>query len=145
MTKDKKIFATPKIRKFARELGANIGEIEGTERAGRITEEDVKSYINNQLNKSKKEKIKIKSEFSHSDFGKVEIKEVPRVKRIAAPHLVNSWKNIPHVTHHDEGDITEMEEFRSSLTDSFTGEKKNHSIGFYFKSSCFLVNKISYI
>ena len=50
MSEDKKIFATPKTRKFARELGANIGKIEGTERAGRITEEDVKSYINNQLN-----------------------------------------------------------------------------------------------
>ena len=47
MSENKKIFATPKIRKFARELGANIGEIEGSERAGRITEEDVKNYINN--------------------------------------------------------------------------------------------------
>jgi len=65
-----------------------------------------------------------KKEYNHSDFGEVEIKEVPRVKRIAVPHLVNSWKNIPHVTHHDEADITEMEEFRSSLTDSFTGERK---------------------
>ena len=49
MSEDKKIFATPKIRKFARELGANISEIKGTERAGRITEDDVKSYINNKL------------------------------------------------------------------------------------------------
>ena len=67
---------------------------------------------------------KIKSEYNHSDFGEIEIKDIARVKRIAIPHLVNSWKNIPHVTHHDEADITEMEEFRSTLTDSFTGEKK---------------------
>ena len=127
MTKDKKIFATPKIRKFARELGANIGEIEGTERAGRITEEDVKSYINNQLNKSKKEKIKIKSEFSHSDFGKVEIIDMPRVKKIAAPHLTNSWNSIPHVTHHDEADVSELEDFRLSLKDQITGERKKVS------------------
>ena len=130
MTEDKKIFATPKVRKFARELGANVSLIEGTERKGRITEEDVKKFISNQLKEPKNTKEdsqpldKIKNEYNHSDFGEVEIKEVPRVKRIAAPHLVNSWKNIPHVTHHDEADITEMEEFRSSLTDSFTGEKK---------------------
>ena len=130
MTEDKKIFASPKVRRFARELGANVSLIEGTERKGRITEEDVKKFINNQLKEPKNTKEdsqpldKIKNEYNHSDFGEVEIKEVPRVKRIAAPHLVNSWKNIPHVTHHDEADITEMEEFRSSLTDSFTGERK---------------------
>ena len=127
MSEDKKIFATPKIRKIARELGANIGEIEGTERAGRITEEDVKSYINNQLNKSKKETIEIKSEFTHSDFGKVEIIDMPRVKRIAAPHLTNSWNSIPHVTHHDEADVSELEDFRLSLKDQITGERKKVS------------------
>ena len=127
MSEDKKIFATPKTRKFARELGANIGEIEGTERAGRITEEDVKSYINNQLNKSKKETIEIKSEFTHSDFGKVEIIDMPRVKRIAAPHLANSWNSIPHVTHHDEADVSELEDFRLSLKDQITGERKKVS------------------
>jgi len=130
MTEDKKIFATPKVRRFARELGANVSLIGGTERKGRITEEDVKKFISNQLKEPKNTKEdsqpldKIKNEYNHSDFGEVEIKEVPRVKRIAAPHLVNSWKNIPHVTHHDEADITEMDEFRSSLTDSFTGERK---------------------
>ena len=130
MTENKKIFTTPKVRKFARELGANVSMIEGSERKGRITEEDVKKFINKQLNdqqNNKKEKQineKIKKEYNHKDFGEVEIKEVPRVKRIAAPHLVNSWQKIPHVTHHDEADITEMEEFRSSLTDSFTGERK---------------------
>ena len=127
MSEDKKIFATPKIRKIARELGANIGEIEGTERAGRITEEDVKSYINNQLNKSKKETIEIKSEFTHSDFGKVEIIDMPRVKRIAAPHLTNSWNSIPYVTHHDEADVSELEDFRLSLKDQITGERKKVS------------------
>ena len=130
MTEDKKIFTTPKVRKFARELGANVSQIKGTERKGRITEEDVKKFINNQLKvssnikKDNQPSEKIKNEYNHSDFGEVEIKDITRVKRIATPHLVNSWKNIPHVTHHDEADITEMEEFRSALTDSFTGEKK---------------------
>jgi len=130
MNEDKKIFTTPKVRKFARELGAKVSQIKGTERKGRITEEDVKKFINNQLKVSSNIKEdnqpseKIKNEYNHSDFGEVEIKDITRVKKLAVPHLVNSWKNIPHVTHHDEADITEMEEFRSALTDSFTGEKK---------------------
>ena len=130
MAEDKKIFATPKVRRFARELGANVSLIKGTERKGRITEEDVKKFISNQIKEPKSTEednqpfSKIKNEYNHSDFGEVEIKDITRVKRIATPHLVNSWKNIPHVTHHDEADITEMEEFRSTLTDSFTGEKK---------------------
>ena len=53
MTEDKKIFATPKVRKFARELGANVSQIEGTERKGRITEEDVKNFVSNQLKEAK--------------------------------------------------------------------------------------------
>ena len=53
MTEDKKIFAAPKVRRFARELGANVSLIEGTERKGRITDEDVKQFINNQLKKPK--------------------------------------------------------------------------------------------
>ena len=57
MSENKKIFATPKVRKFARELGANITEIEGSERLGRITEEDVKNFVSKNLNKSQKKKI----------------------------------------------------------------------------------------
>ena len=125
-----KIFASPKARKFARELGANISQIQGTERKGRITEGDIKNFVSNQLSASKdtdtkdQSSIKTKQEFKHSDFGEIEIKDIPRLKKLAAPHLVNSWRNIPHVTHHDEADITEIEEFRNSLTDVFTGEKK---------------------
>ena len=126
MSEDKKIFTTPNVRKFARELGANISEIKGTQRKGRVSHEDVKNFINNQLNENKHPK-KSKMEFKHSEFGKVEIKEIPRVKKIAAPHLLNSWQTIPHVTHHDEADVTELEEFRASLTDINTGEKKKMS------------------
>ena len=126
MPEDKKIFTTPNVRKFARELGANITEIKGTQRKGRVSHEDVKNFINNQLNENKHPK-KSKMEFKHSEFGEVEIKEIPRVKKIAAPHLLNSWQTIPHVTHHDEADVTELEEFRASLTDINTGEKKKMS------------------
>ena len=126
MSKYRKIFTTPNVRKFARELGADINEVKGTERKGRITNEDVKNFVNNQLNQNNQIK-NLKNEFNHSDFGEIEIKEIPRVKKLAAPHLVNSWQTIPHVTHHDEADVTELEDFRLSLTDINTGEKKKLS------------------
>ena len=150
MSEDKKISASPKVRKFARELGANVSQIKGTERKGRITEEDVKNFISNQLKETKnfteneQSSNKVKSEFNHSDFGEIEIKDVPRVKKLAAPHLVNSWKTIPHVTHHDEADITEMEEFRNSLTDTFTGERKKITpLAFIIKALVSTLKKFS--
>ena len=120
--------ASPKVRKFARELGVNINEIVGSERQGRIVEDDVKNFISSKINKtSDKTEVqpkKIVSEFPHSDFGEIEVKDVPRVKKLASTYLVNSWTTIPHVTNHDEADITEMEDFRTSLTDMHTGERK---------------------
>ena len=123
-----KTSASPKVRKFARELGVDINSVKGSERLGRVVEKDLKEFVSSNINQtydpkdSKNEKV-IKSEYQHSDFGKIEVKDIPRVKKIAAPHLVNSWTNIPHVTNHDEADITEMEEFRSSLKDNYSGEK----------------------
>jgi pyruvate dehydrogenase E2 component (dihydrolipoamide acetyltransferase) len=120
--------ASPKARKFARELGIDINQINGSERQGRVVEGDIKSFISSKIKKSSEVKEaqpkKIKSEFSHSDFGEVQVKDIPRVKKLASTYLVNSWTTIPHVTNHDEVDITEMDEFRSSLTDMYTGEKK---------------------
>ena len=120
--------ASPKVRKFARELGVNINEIVGSERQGRVIENDVKNFIATKINsdqlKIETQPKKIISEFSHTDFGEVEIKDIPRVKKLASTYLVNSWTTIPHVTNHDEVDITEMEDFRASLTDMYTGEKK---------------------
>ena len=116
------VLSSPKARKFARELGIDVRDVVGSERLGRVVEKDIKEFVSLRLNK--KENINVNKEYEHSEFGKVEIKDIPRIKRIAAPHLVNSWKNIPHVTNHDEADITEMEEFRNSLKDIYTGEKK---------------------
>jgi pyruvate dehydrogenase E2 component (dihydrolipoamide acetyltransferase) len=131
-TDQNKIFnissASPKVRKFARELGVNINQVAGSERKGRVIESDVKLFIasrsNNLINNEKKNNEKIKQEFTHSEFGEVEIKEIPRIKKLSSKYLVNSWTSIPHVTNHDEADVTELEEFRASLTDIYTGEKK---------------------
>ena len=117
--------ASPKVRKFARELGANIVEVPGSQRAGRVTEEDVKNFVRSQVsvNQGKIEKKVYKDEYPHEAFGQVEVKDLPRVKKLSGPHLVRSWTQIPHVTQHDEIDITEMEQFRSSLIDHYTGER----------------------
>ena len=119
--------ASPKARKFARELGVNINEVLGSEKDGRVVEDDIKKFVslkslnNNEIKEIKPSKIK--NEYEHAEFGKIEIKDIPRVKKLASTYLTNSWTTIPHVTNHDEADITEMEDFRSSLTDIYTGEK----------------------
>ena len=119
--------ASPNVRKFIRELGADIYKISGSERSGRVTKDDVKNYIKDKLtdapvvvaqNKTSKE-----NEYEHSEFGEIVVKDIPRIKRLSGPHLVRSWSEIPHVTQHEEIDITEMEQFRSSLKDLYTGRK----------------------
>lgn len=120
--------ASPKVRKFARELGLNIDQISGSEKQGRIIEDDIKNFVSSQIGKGlenkKIESKKIIGDFLHSDFGEVEVKEIPRIKKLTAHYLTNSWTTIPHVTNHDDIDITEMEDFRNSLKDIYTGEKK---------------------
>ncbi len=120
--------ASPKVRKFARELGVDINQVVGSERKGRVIEKDVKIFVasksKNLVNNENKNSEKIKQEFTHSEFGEVEIKDIPRIKKLSSKYLINSWTNIPHVTNHDEADITELEEFRTSLTDIYTGERK---------------------
>ena len=117
--------ASPKVRKFARELGLDINQIIGSKREGRVIENDVKSFVREKnFQKSVSAKSEITIEFPHSDFGEIEVKDIPRIKKLTAKHLVNSWTTIPHVTNHDEADITEMEDFRSSLKDIYTGKKK---------------------
>jgi pyruvate dehydrogenase E2 component (dihydrolipoamide acetyltransferase) len=119
--------ASPKARKFARELGVDINQVIGSEKDGRVIEEDIKKFVSSKpknIVEIKEEKTnKIKNEFEHSDFGEIEVKEIPRVKKLSSVYLTNSWTTIPHVTNHDEADITEMENFRSSLKDIYTGER----------------------
>jgi pyruvate dehydrogenase E2 component (dihydrolipoamide acetyltransferase) len=118
------ISASPKARKFARELGASLDQISGTQREGRINEDDVRAYIKESLSgKILKEKEIKTQEYDHADFGEIDRKPIPRLKKIAGPLLQKSWSEIPHVTQHDEADITEMETFRKSLRDLYTGEK----------------------
>jgi pyruvate dehydrogenase E2 component (dihydrolipoamide acetyltransferase) len=123
--------ASPKIRKFARELGVDIQLVDGSARKGRILEEDIKKFIKGTLNNkvSKEEvikKIETKEEklpYEHDEFGEIDIQKIPRIKRLSGPHLVKAWNEIPHVTQFDEIDVTDMEHFRKNLIDLNTKEK----------------------
>ena len=119
--------ASPNTLKFARELGVNIDELQGSGRGGRVKKEDVKNYIKKSNISEKiditKNQEKLDLPYEHSEFGDVDIQKIPRIKRLSGPHLVKAWNSIPHVTQHDEIDVTEMEDFRKKLVDLNTREK----------------------
>ena len=119
--------ASPNTLKFARELGVNINELQGSGRGGRVKKEDIKNYIKKSNISEKiditKNQEKLDLPYEHSEFGEVDIQKIPRIKRLSGPHLVKAWNSIPHVTQHDEIDVTEMEDFRKKLVDLNTREK----------------------
>ena len=119
--------ASPNTLKFARELGININELQGSGRSGRVKIDDIKNYVKNKGSSKQEEKStkdnKLDLPYEHSEFGPVDVQKIPRIKRLSGPHLVKAWNSIPHVTQHDEIDVTEMEDFRKGLIDLNTREK----------------------
>lgn len=111
------VHASPSARKFARELGINLEQIAaGTGKNGRITEDDIKQHTNkiikqgppNQLITSDNSYIEI----DFSKWGNIESQPLPRIKKKSGQNLHRNWVSIPHVTHFEEADITELENFR---------------------------------
>ncbi len=138
---DKKqiISASPKVRKFARELGANLYQIHGSQREGRVSENDVRSFIKESLSgEIAKKRTVTPQEYEHSEFGEIDVQPIPRIKKIARSHLEKSWNEIPHVTHHDEADITEMDKFRRLL---FGHAVQNHKTT--FMKEIIMLNRVS--
>jgi pyruvate dehydrogenase E2 component (dihydrolipoamide acetyltransferase) len=116
-------YASPSVRKFARELGADLSKIKGTGAKGRITPEDVKSFVKQALSAPAAAAAaggagvglpKI-PEVDFSKFGEIELKPLSRIQKISGPRLQASWLNIPHVWQMDEADITDLEEARKKL------------------------------
>jgi len=110
--------ASPSVRKFARELGADLARIKGTGQKNRITHEDVKAWVKQQLTSpgaavgGALPKI---AEVDFAKFGAVEVKPLGRIQKISGPRLHASWVNVPHVWQMDEADITELEDARVKL------------------------------
>lgn len=117
----KKAHASPAIRKYARELGADINTITGTGRKGRITKSDVKAFIKHALQSgnvastSSNYEVLPPSNEDFSKYGEIEQVSLSRIQKISGKYLHRNWARIPHVTQFDESDITDLEEFRQSI------------------------------
>ncbi|HKJ22450.1 MAG TPA: dihydrolipoyllysine-residue acetyltransferase, partial [Gammaproteobacteria bacterium] len=130
-TRSSSAHASPSVRKFARELGVDLGLVRGSGPKGRILKEDVKAFTKSVISGERVfEKQGGGMAFPEippvdfSKFGPVESKPLSRLKRIGAQNLHRSWINIPHVTQFDEADITDLENFRKSKK----GEAERHEV-----------------
>ena len=120
-------YASPSVRRLARELGVDLGQVTGTGRKGRITHDDVRSFVKGILAGGGVAAAGAAGgggvsgfewpqmpEVDFSAFGPVEEKKLHRIRQVAARNLHRSWLHVPHVTQHEEADITEMEAFRKA-------------------------------
>jgi pyruvate dehydrogenase E2 component (dihydrolipoamide acetyltransferase) len=119
--------AGPAVRRLARELDLDLTTVKGSGEKGRITREDVKAALSGGGSGAVAKGGAGLPEIPAVDFAKfgpVETVPLSRIKRISGPRLHASWVNVPHVTHSDEADVTELEKFRKSLDDSSKSDKK---------------------
>ncbi len=120
------IFASPAIRRLAREFGVDLSKVKGSGRKGRILKEDVQSYVKYELSRPKATahssvasgsgglQVIERKQIDFSKFGEIETVPLTRIQKISGPNLHRNWVTIPHVTQFDEADITEVEAFRKS-------------------------------
>src|ERR1700730_16086991 len=125
---DEKAFSTahasPSVRKFARELGADLGHITGTGVKGRITQDDVKAHVKSLLMAASSAatgttlpRVPV---VDFAFFGSVEVKPLSRIQKISGARLQASWLNLPHVTQHEDADISDLEAARGAMKDKGT-------------------------
>jgi len=112
--------ASPSVRKLARELGVDLGQVAGTGQRGRITADDVKAWVKAILGGGGLPGAGLPEipEVDFASFGPVEVQPLSRIQKISGPRLQASWLNLPHVTQHDAADITRLEEARQELKDA---------------------------
>ena len=108
--------ASPSVRKLARELGVDLGRVRGTGVKGRIRAEDVKAFVKEAVRGAVPGAgLPSVPDVDFARFGEIEERPLSRIQRISGARLHASWVNLPHVTQHDEADITALEETRQSL------------------------------
>jgi len=128
-TPSTKIYASPSVRRIAREFGVDLAFVKGSARKNRIIKDDIKAYVKEQLSNPKGQSgsglgfdLPELKEIDFSKFGEIEKVELSRIQKISGPSLHRNWLAMPHVTQFDEADITELEKFRkeqNSLADGF--------------------------
>jgi pyruvate dehydrogenase E2 component (dihydrolipoamide acetyltransferase) len=113
------VHASPSVRRLARELGVDLGQIKGSGEKGRITKDDVKAHLKGAAPAAAAPAagagIPEIPAIDFAQFGAIEEVPLSRIKKISGPHLHRAWLNVPHVTHQDEADITELEAYRKEL------------------------------
>ena len=113
-----KAHASPAVRKFARELGVDLGRVEGSGPKGRIRKEDVQGYVKGAVRRAESapagggDGLPTQPEVDYGKFGEVETVPMSRIRKLSAKHLHRSWLVVPHVTQFDAADITDLEAFR---------------------------------
>ena len=116
--------ASPSIRRFARELGVNLPQVKGSGEKGRITKEDVQNFVKAALAQPRGTggglQVAEMPVVDFASFGAIESKPLSRIKKLSSAWLHRNWVSIPHVTQHDEADITEMESFRKQIAAEYT-------------------------
>ena len=122
-----KAYASPAVRRFARQLGVDLSRVQGSGRKGRILKEDVEAWVKRTLSEPSTGAAALPEmpRIDFSRFGEVERVALTRVQKISGPNLQRSWLNVPHVTQHDEADITELEAFRQEHKDRAKAEGFN--------------------
>lgn len=141
-----KAHAGPSARKLARELGVDLGQVKGTGLKGRIMGEDVKAFVKSVMQSGAGKPAAASlgggldllpwPKVDFSKFGNVEVKELSRIKKISGQNLSRNWVVIPHVTVHEEADMTELEEFRKQLNKEWEREGvKLSPLAFIIKAS----------
>jgi len=114
--------ASPAVRRFARELGVDLGRVKGSGRKDRVLKDDVQAYVKQTLSAGVPPapagglpfQLPAAPEVDFAKFGEVETQPLPRIRKISGAHLHRSWLTAPHVTQFDEADITELEAFRKT-------------------------------
>lgn len=130
-----KSHASPSIRRFARELGVDLSMITGSSRKGRISKGDVTGFVKGLLTSgtapgstnqatAQGSAIPAMPAIDFSKFGEIETQPLNRIKRLTATNLHRSWLNVPHVTHHDESNINDLEAFRKQLNQEYAKQDK---------------------
>jgi pyruvate dehydrogenase E2 component (dihydrolipoamide acetyltransferase) len=109
------VHASPSVRRLARELDIDLTVLKGSGDKGRVTKDDVKSALGREPAHGRTTGIPEVPSQDFSKFGPIVVTPLSRLKRLSGPHLHRAWLNIPHVTHADEADITELEAYRKRL------------------------------
>ena len=118
------VHASPAIRRFARELGVDLAQVTGSGEKGRVTRDDVQSFVKGALSQPRGAaggglQVLAMPTVDFAQFGAIEIRPLSRIRKISGANLHRNWVTIPHVTQFDEADITDMEVFRKQMNEEY--------------------------